>query len=609
MKYVNNINLQYPEVIMMEKNEMIFNFSYGLQRIAMNDEYYYYDGLGSVTQMIDEEGTILREYAYTVDGERTTVYNPYVEDNMYGYRGEAHTADGLQYLRARYYDPRLGRFLMWDDDEGKKRRPKSKNRYTYGENNSNKHRDPSGRAVAGKSSTATIRTPLLVSPVVTTTVGKSNTKTPTPTPPKSPVNTGGSGSVAKATNTSVTTNTAVEMMIISNLLLTGLQTVSSAITILFNMAINIFNNIYEKLVEDQKKVNVINQLDDSIKELFFGDNPILDYRTDFEITNDGMFLIKVDLDSIIIASGLDETTMNQIGAPEKRWDDLRGWYLYGVIDSDEVITYSLVKMHESTTVGTENFTKTTFTYDETGFSLSFIELKRETISSILLNPNGFVNELVFGNTGDKSLINAVRNFTTVEKGKDMYEKNTLGNYFLNIESEGVRLLYEVYTDKILLTEFDSRKINQETGEEIGYIYGSELLIEDIKNQEQRAKIEEMIKSEIITIHDGYIRYEYDPNNISEIDREMAIYFRAYNKDYYEMHAEVIHHIENYSPETIYGTDGFGVAPVIIIDMIQAFKNKSASVSDHGVGEEHGSYYTEKTYQELYEYWYPRIGGN
>lgn len=145
MTFINNVNVQYPEVLTLYKNNSTFNFSYGVQRLAMNDVYYYYDGLGSVTQLIDTSNTIVQEYSYTVDGMRDLAYDPYIEDNMYGYRGEAHTADGLQYLRARYYDPKLGRFLMWDEYEGKKKRPKSKNRYIYGENNPNKYKDPSGR--------------------------------------------------------------------------------------------------------------------------------------------------------------------------------------------------------------------------------------------------------------------------------------------------------------------------------------------------------------------------------------------------------------------------------------------------------------------------------
>ena len=51
---------------------------------------------------------------------------------------------GLQYLRARYYDPEIGRFLTRDSITGVIENPLSQNRYTYDWNNPVNYTDPSG---------------------------------------------------------------------------------------------------------------------------------------------------------------------------------------------------------------------------------------------------------------------------------------------------------------------------------------------------------------------------------------------------------------------------------------------------------------------------------
>jgi len=51
----------------------------------------------------------------------------------------------LLYLRARWYDPRIGRFISADPFEGKQRDPRSLNRYAYAHNDPVHGTDPSGR--------------------------------------------------------------------------------------------------------------------------------------------------------------------------------------------------------------------------------------------------------------------------------------------------------------------------------------------------------------------------------------------------------------------------------------------------------------------------------
>ncbi|WP_164779669.1 RHS repeat-associated core domain-containing protein, partial [Paenibacillus kobensis] len=66
-------------------------------------------------------------------------------ENSFGYSGEMwDKTTGLQYLRARWYDPSMGRFINEDTYEGELTNPLSLNLYTYVENNPLGYTDPSG---------------------------------------------------------------------------------------------------------------------------------------------------------------------------------------------------------------------------------------------------------------------------------------------------------------------------------------------------------------------------------------------------------------------------------------------------------------------------------
>jgi RHS repeat-associated protein len=74
--------------------------------------YYHLDGLGNVIALSNAAGTVVEQYAYDAYGLPSTtsaVGNPYLF-NARCYDSET----GLYYYRARYYDPRIGRFLQPD---------------------------------------------------------------------------------------------------------------------------------------------------------------------------------------------------------------------------------------------------------------------------------------------------------------------------------------------------------------------------------------------------------------------------------------------------------------------------------------------------------------
>ena len=101
-----------------------------------------HDGLGSVRQLLDTTGQIDTNYAYDPFGVPAMggeVYNPYQ------YTGEAWDAEvGLLYLRARYYQPEMGRFVTKDPWAGDVWRPSTLNRYVYVRDDPVSKADPSG---------------------------------------------------------------------------------------------------------------------------------------------------------------------------------------------------------------------------------------------------------------------------------------------------------------------------------------------------------------------------------------------------------------------------------------------------------------------------------
>ncbi|MFQ5597981.1 MAG: RHS repeat-associated core domain-containing protein [Nitrospiria bacterium] len=74
---------------------------------------YHADGLGSVVALTDPTEQIVERYTYTSFGE-ITIENGQV-DNPYTFTGrEWDDESGLYFYRARYYDPKVGRFLSFD---------------------------------------------------------------------------------------------------------------------------------------------------------------------------------------------------------------------------------------------------------------------------------------------------------------------------------------------------------------------------------------------------------------------------------------------------------------------------------------------------------------
>ena len=126
-------------------------YLYGNGRIsqhATQTEYFLGDVLGSVRQLVDTAGAVTLTQSYAPYGE--TISSVGSGTNSYQFTGEARDANGLIYLRARYYNPGDGRFLSRDTWAGNYNRPLSLNRWGYVEGNPVNYIDPTGRIKQGQ---------------------------------------------------------------------------------------------------------------------------------------------------------------------------------------------------------------------------------------------------------------------------------------------------------------------------------------------------------------------------------------------------------------------------------------------------------------------------
>ncbi|MCD1258178.1 hypothetical protein B5M42_004905 [Paenibacillus athensensis] len=108
-----------------------------------------YNGHGDVVAVKDSSGSTLKTYEYDIWGNLTSETETMPQP--FRYAGEPQDDEsGLIYLRARYYDPAVARFIKEDTYTGKIDNPLSLNLYTYVENNPLTHWDPSGHGPFGR---------------------------------------------------------------------------------------------------------------------------------------------------------------------------------------------------------------------------------------------------------------------------------------------------------------------------------------------------------------------------------------------------------------------------------------------------------------------------
>lgn len=127
-------------------SEVLWGNGKPIGRKVNNEWYYYiYNAHGDVIALTDSSGTIKNSYSYDVWGNIKSESE--LVDNPIKYAGEYYDNElDMYYLRARYYDPQIGRFTSFDIQEGTVDASQNLNRYVYCKNNPVKYVDPSGEA-------------------------------------------------------------------------------------------------------------------------------------------------------------------------------------------------------------------------------------------------------------------------------------------------------------------------------------------------------------------------------------------------------------------------------------------------------------------------------
>ena len=120
--YLIDPNCILPQVVAETDNtgNLIAYYVYDgvglVAKVTPQNQYYFYhyDGLGSTIAITDNAGHVVNSYAYSPEGlvgAQETIPNAFKYVGRFGVMDEG---NGLYFMRARYYDPEVGRFINKD---------------------------------------------------------------------------------------------------------------------------------------------------------------------------------------------------------------------------------------------------------------------------------------------------------------------------------------------------------------------------------------------------------------------------------------------------------------------------------------------------------------
>lgn len=148
--YINDVHSPVTQVLIeaTEEKRIKAFYVYGLSRLSQmsskGSHSYLYDYPDrNVIALVDRRQHLCNRYDYEAFGlpknSNSTI------PNHFTYAGEAYEEEtGLVFLRNRYYDPEIGRFISADPSLGKLTNPQSFNPYAYAGNNPANFIDPLG---------------------------------------------------------------------------------------------------------------------------------------------------------------------------------------------------------------------------------------------------------------------------------------------------------------------------------------------------------------------------------------------------------------------------------------------------------------------------------
>jgi RHS repeat-associated protein len=145
VRYVSDIAVGLPVTIADGTRKYVYGLGLAFAVSGASQEVYHTDGLGSVRALTDGSGGVTAGFRTDAWGVPTVTTGGSAQP--FRFTGEPQDATGLTYLRARYYDPDLGRFTSRDTWMGSPSSPQTQNRYAYANNNPTTNTDPSGHVV------------------------------------------------------------------------------------------------------------------------------------------------------------------------------------------------------------------------------------------------------------------------------------------------------------------------------------------------------------------------------------------------------------------------------------------------------------------------------
>ncbi len=118
--------------------------------------FFVNDLTGSPVAAINDDGQVIWRENFKPYGERMLNQADAAENNIWFAARHQDADTGLTYMGARYYDPRIGRFLSTDPVRFSEGNVHSFNRYAYANNNPHRFVDPDGKdsiTLSGEKST------------------------------------------------------------------------------------------------------------------------------------------------------------------------------------------------------------------------------------------------------------------------------------------------------------------------------------------------------------------------------------------------------------------------------------------------------------------------
>jgi RHS repeat-associated protein len=145
IRYVSDVGAGLPITIDDGTRKYIYGVGLAYAVSGSAIEVYHADRLGSVRALTDETGAVTAAFRSDEWGLSTATSGS--SGQPLGFTGEPRDATGLTYLRARYYDPDLDRFMSRDTWPGSSIASQSLNGYAYANGNPVTNTDPSGHYI------------------------------------------------------------------------------------------------------------------------------------------------------------------------------------------------------------------------------------------------------------------------------------------------------------------------------------------------------------------------------------------------------------------------------------------------------------------------------